>query len=98
MNISPISSAHAGFTAQNQAIDDRRKIAESCREFEGVLWRQILEKSLQPLLAQPSADADKTGTYGYFVSNTIAETVSGGPQSFASMLEAQLAPRKPTSH
>jgi hypothetical protein len=92
MNVSPISSAHAGFAAQTEAQDARRKIADSCRQFEGVLWRQFLEKSLQPLLSQPSAEADKTGTYGYFLSNTISEAVSGGPQSFAAMLEAQLAP------
>jgi hypothetical protein len=98
MHVSSTSPAQAGFQAHIHAQDDTRKIANSCREFEGVIWRQFLEKSLQPLLSQPSVETDKTGTYGYFLSNTISEAVSGGPQSFAALLEAQLTPRKPRTH
>jgi hypothetical protein len=76
--------------AQSSSAAEEKKIASSCREFEGVLWRQILEKSLQSMLSQPEGGADKTGTYGYMISDALAHSISGGPHSFAAMLETQL--------
>lgn len=66
------------------------KIAESCQQFEAILWRQLLEKALAPMLHSPEGGADKTGTYNYFLTNTIAEEVSSGSSGISSVLQAQL--------
>jgi Rod binding domain-containing protein len=72
------------------------KIADSCKQFESILWRSMLEKALQPMMNQETPGADKTGTYNYFLSNTISESVSGGPNGISSLLQAQLL-KKPQS-
>jgi len=66
------------------------KIAESCKQFEAVLWRQMLEKALAPMLHTPDGGADPTGTYNYFLTSTIAEEVSNGSSGISSSLYAQL--------
>jgi Rod binding domain-containing protein len=66
------------------------KIAESCKQFEAVLWRQMLEKALAPMLHTPDGGADKTGTYNYFLTSTIADEVSNSSSGIASVLQAQL--------
>jgi hypothetical protein len=76
--------------------NDKEKIAESCKQFEAVLWRQLLDKALQPMLNSPEHNADKTGTYNYFLTNTISESVSGAPTGLSSLLQAQLL-KNPTS-
>lgn len=73
------------------------KIAESCQQFEAILWRQMLEKALAPMLHTPEGGADPTGTYNYFLTNTIAEEVSSGSAGISSVLQAQLIRKTPTA-
>lgn len=73
------------------------KIADSCDQFEAVLWRQMLEKALAPMLSSSDCGADKTGTYNYFLTNTIAEEVSQSSNGISSVLYAQLINKKPTT-
>jgi hypothetical protein len=42
------------------------------------------------MLHTPEGGADNTGTYNYFITNTIAEEVSGGKSGISSSLYAQL--------
>jgi Rod binding domain-containing protein len=81
--------------APSQA-DSAAKLKESCRQFEAILWRSVLEKSS---LGQTDhqkdrglESSDKTGTYQYFINDTIANAVSGLPSSFSSILFASLSP------
>ncbi|MFZ4589086.1 MAG: hypothetical protein ACOYNG_08885 [Terrimicrobiaceae bacterium] len=74
----------------NAGGNEKAKIAESCHQFEAILWRQLLDKALQPMLHSPEFNTDKTGTYGFFLSNTISESVSGSPSGLSSLLQAQL--------
>jgi Rod binding domain-containing protein len=82
---------------KNSSLDDA-KIADSCKQFEAMLWRQMLDKALQPLLHSTENGADKTGTYNYFITNTISEAVSGGPTGISSMLQAQLIHKSKTTN
>jgi len=83
--------------AKNPNSEDA-KIADSCKQFEAILWRQMLEKALAPMLHTSEGGADKTGTYNYFITNTIAEEVSGGNSGISSSLYAQLLNKnQPTS-
>jgi Rod binding domain-containing protein len=85
-------------TAANGKISspEDAKIADSCKQFESILWRSMLEKALQPMINNDQAGADKTGTYNYFLTNTISESVSGGANGISSLLQAQLL-KKPQS-
>jgi Rod binding domain-containing protein len=88
----------SGLTPANGKISspEDAKIADSCKQFESILWRSMLEKALQPMMNQDAPGADKTGTYNYFLSNSISESVSGGPNGISSLLQAQLL-KKPQS-
>lgn len=88
----------SGLTPANGKISspEDAKIADSCKQFESILWRCMLEKALQPMMNQDAPGADKTGTYNYFLSNSISESVSGGPNGISSLLQAQLL-KKPQS-
>ena len=76
--------------------DATAKLKESCRQFEAVLWRSVLEKSRSSQSDGEESggleSGDKTGTYQYFVNDTIANSVSGLPSSFSSILFASLSP------
>ena len=75
--------------------DANAKLKESCRQFEAVLWRSVLEKSRSSQSDGEEAggleSGDKTGTYQYFVNNNLANAVTGLPSSFSSVLYSQLS-------
>ena len=99
MEISALTpQIQTGLTSANGKISspEDAKIADSCKQFESILWRSMLEKALQPMMNQDAPGADKTGTYNYFLSNSISESVSGGPNGISSLLQAQLL-KKPQS-
>ncbi|MEI6035185.1 MAG: hypothetical protein WCS65_13020 [Verrucomicrobiae bacterium] len=71
------------------------KLKESCRQFEAVLWRSVLDKANSAQADRESAGgeaSDKAGTYQYFINDTLANSVSGLPSSFSSVLFASLSP------
>ena len=99
MEISALTpKIQTGLTPANGKISspEDAKIADSCKQFESILWRSMLEKALQPMMNQETPGADKTGTYNYFLSNTISESVSGGPNGISSLLQAQLLKKPQT--
>ena len=69
---------------------DDAKIADSCKQFEAMMWRQMLDKALQPMLQTPEGGGDKTGAYNFFLTNTMSEAVSGGKNGISTLLQAQL--------
>jgi hypothetical protein len=75
---------------EKQLSADDAKIADSCKQFEAMMWRQMLDKALQPMLQTPEGNGDKTGAYNFFLTNTVSEAVSGGPNGISSLLQAQL--------
>ena len=98
MNIPPIHSGGVNPLLMRGAPDapggaspgDREKVRESCRQFEAVLWRQMLERAMAPGVGAPDRAADPSGVYQYMLCDTLSQAVSGGPKSFAAILEAQL--------
>ncbi len=95
MNLPPIQPAGmnpllAPDALQKPVPGDREKVRESCRQFEAVLWRQVMEKAMAPGLGGPERSADPSGVYQYLLCDTISQAVSGGSKSFAQILEAQL--------
>lgn len=100
MDISSISTSlntqglRPEFT-QKQSPD---KTAESCKQFEATLWRQVIEKAMKPLLASPQGtDKSSAGIYQYFMADTLANSMSGSANGFSSMLQAQMAHQAQTS-
>gem|GEM_PF-5609376 len=69
-----------------KAVEDA-KLKESCRQFEAVLWRDVLGRAM----GETQGEADKTGTYNYMVGSTLADAVSGSKGGFSNILHAQLA-------
>ena len=70
---------------------EEAKLHESCKHFEAIIWRSVLETASSPMLGDEKEGADKTGTYQYFVNNSMANAVSGLPSSFSSILYSQLS-------
>jgi len=80
------------------ASKEDAKIADSCKQFEAIMWRQLLDKALEPMLQGATENADKSGMYNFFITNTISESISGGRNGIASVLQAQMIKQpKPTS-
>ncbi|MEI8294236.1 MAG: hypothetical protein WCG66_09640 [bacterium] len=99
MEISALTpKIQTGLTPANGKISspEDAKIADSCKQFESILWRSMLEKAMQPMMNNEQPGSDKTGTYNYFLTNTISESVSGGANGISSLLQAQLL-KKPHS-
>jgi len=107
MNISGISAQYASApmtdalsTNRSKPSTEAGKLKESCRQFEAILWRDVLDKATTPMQGSGIEDSDKTGTYKYFMTNTLADAVSGGNASFSNRLYAQLSknlPKNPPS-
>lgn len=96
--LNPDLGAMGAVNSQNIRPDGKdAKIADSCEQFEAVLWRQMLEKALAPMLHSSEGGADKTGTYNYFLTNTIADEVSQSSNGISSVLYAQLVNKNPTT-
>ena len=96
--LNPDLGAMGAVGAQNARPNGKdAKIADSCEQFEAVLWRQMLEKALAPMLHSSESGADKTGTYNYFLTNTIAEEVSQSSNGISSVLYAQLVNKNQTT-
>ncbi len=108
MDISAISHQTSPMELQEAAMSksaigknaskEDAKIADSCKQFEAIMWRQLLDKALEPMLQGATENADKSGMYNFFITNTISESISGGKNGIASVLQAQMIKQpKPTS-
>ena len=108
MDISAISHQTSPMELQEAAMSksaigknaskEDAKIADSCKQFEAIMWRQLLDKALEPMLQGATENADKSGMYNFFITNTISESISGGRNGIASVLQAQMIKQpKPTS-
>jgi hypothetical protein len=99
--INPQAAQQAAFASpvaprvQKPSGDPR--VGKACEEFEAVLWRQMVEKALTPMLEESGAGADPTGTVNYLISDAIAGSVSKGSRGLASVLQLQLSGNHPTS-
>ena len=103
MNLPPLGAASASMlppAEPGRKELESHGLAESCRQFEAILWRQVVDKAMTPMLSQSEGaqGADKTGVYNYFVSDHLAQAVAGAPRSFAQILEQQLTPRARGNH
>ena len=95
MNLPPLQSFGLHPLPRQEALDkaapgEREKVRESCRQFEAVLWKQVLEKAMAPGLGAPDRASDPSGVYQYMMCDTLSQAVSGGSKSFAHILEMQL--------
>jgi hypothetical protein len=90
MNLPPIGAYPTPVDLAQPKAGDQQKLAECCRQFEAVLWRQLLEKSNASGVTGAKSAGDPAGVYQYMLSDTISQAVAGGPKSFAKILEAQL--------
>jgi len=108
MDISSVSPPVSAMALQQAALSksaigknaskEDAKIAESCKQFEAIMWRQMLDKALEPMLQGATENADKSGMYNFFITNTISESISGGRNGIASVLQAQMIKQpQPTS-
>ena len=59
---SSIGALQSALKNGKNASPEDAKIADSCKQFESMLWRQMLDKALQPMLHSTENGADKTGT------------------------------------
>ena len=78
-------------TSPAKPTPEQAKLHESCKQFEAIIWRSVLEKSGASMMGGEDSACDKTGTYQYFVNNSLANSVSGLPSSFSSILYSQLS-------
>lgn len=100
MDISALSSQISPMALQDASLSktalgknaskEDAKIADSCKQFEAIMWRQMLDKALEPVLQGATGNADKSGMYNFFLTNTISESISGGKNGIASVLQAQM--------
>lgn len=71
--------------------DDATKIAESSRQFEAMLVRQVLADTLKPTSATGGATAPGADIYQGFVNDIIADHISEGSSlGIANLLQSQV--------
>lgn len=72
--------------ATSAKTDDPNKSADTARQFEAILIRQILSESMKPLLeAGPSGQV-----YGYLLTDSLADGISkGGGLGLSHILQTQ---------
>ena len=81
--------------AHNQALTQQQKIAETSRQFEAVLLRQILSEAQKPVITSEFTDNSNTaGIYQDMVTNQLADSLSrSGGIGLAKLFEQQLSPK-----
>jgi flagellar protein FlgJ len=77
--------------AGNPNISDKDKVAQTCRQFEAVLLRQILGEARKTVISSGEEDSTETGIYNDMVTSQLADSISrSGTFGLAKSLEAQL--------
>jgi len=76
----------------SKTIDEKAKIGEVSRQFEAVMLRQVLEKSLEPMF---EGIMDENGSAfsmaRYFWTDSLADEITkGGGLGMSTVLQAQL--------
>lgn len=87
--LNPLEDIRTGASLKKPCQDEQ--LRESCRQFEAVLWRTVLENTKNTSLADEDQNSDPTGTYQYFFNDSVANAVSGSSGSFANALYHQLS-------
>jgi peptidoglycan hydrolase FlgJ len=79
--------------ANNPNVPERQKIAETCRQFEAVLLRQILGDARKSAISDGEEhDPAVDGIYNDMITNQLADSISrSGAFGLAKSLESQLA-------
>ena len=77
--------------AANPHVSDRDKVAETCRQFEAVLLRQILGEARKPVISSGDDQSNISSIYNDMITNQLADSISrSGTFGLAKSLEAQL--------
>ena len=78
--------------AANPNVPEREKIAETCRQFEAVLLRQILSEARKTVISDGEEhDPAVDGVYNDMITNQLADSISrSGGFGLAKSLESQL--------
>lgn len=105
MAIETVSSVTARAAALAPGADPRaiarlpadQQVKAAAGQFEAILVRQFLEKSVGNLLGG-GADGAGANVYGYLLTDTLAtQLTAGGGLGLGKVLERQLAPRGPAA-
>src|SRR5580658_2934909 len=101
MNISPISTASPGDTANipvedlagSKHLTEQQKIGEASRQFEAIMLRQILSEAQKPVITSEFTDnSTAAGIYQDFITNSLADSMSkSGTLGLAKVFEQQLS-------
>src|SRR5580658_943752 len=101
MNISPISTASPGDTANipvedlagSKHLTEQQKIGEASRQFEAIMLRQILSEAQKPVITSEFTDnSTAAGIYQDFTTNALADSMSkAGTLGLAKVFEQQLS-------
>jgi Rod binding domain-containing protein len=103
MDISPVISSSAMLQAQleqkhqlNIAHTPATKAKVAAHQFEAILTRQFLGKSMETLMG--GGDSAAGSIYGYMLSDMLSEKLSQGTgMGLGNMIEQQLTPHLSTS-
>jgi len=78
---------------------EESKLATASVEFEALLLRQFLSEALKPLTENGDSFGGKNPVYGYFITDTLATSLSeSGAFGYSNLIQAQLASRPSASN
>ncbi len=77
------------------AAQDAKKIADSARQFEAMMVRQVLSETFKPAPAAKGQAMPGSDIYQSFMTDTVADNISkGGSLGISNLLQSQLTPAK----
>lgn len=84
--------------AERTGKTEEAKRSDACRQFEGMLLRQILSQARKPLLDTKSGGGVSSSIYRDMVTDQLSDSMSkAGGLGLSKALEVQLAPRVTSS-
>jgi len=88
---------------KERVLSDHRpeeaKLASASAEFEALLLRQFLTAALKPLTEGGDTFGGKSPIYGYFITDTLATSLSkSGAFGYSNLIQAQLAGKTSASN
>lgn len=74
---------------------DAKKIADSARQFEAMMVRQVLSETFKPSPTTKGQGMPGSDIYQGFMTDTVADNISqGGSLGISHLLQSQLTPTK----
>ncbi len=87
-----LDSGHWQNALQSRTVDEKTKIDQAAKQFEGILMRQFLDEALKSADGKNGLFGSSVPMYDHIIKDTLVNSITQGSEfGLSSVLQAQLS-------